>query len=117
MTAAAAVRRWRCRVDRLAIAGATAKTADIWLVRYDPREVAVPVKAGENGGRTLPHRNIVRELVKLGRWSGGAAAFPLPQPTRPGLATAALVQIGSGGPIVAAVTSGSSAAGSAAPGR
>ena len=86
-------------------------------MRYDPRSIAVPVKAGENSGRTLPHRNIVRELVKLGRWSGGADSFLLPQPTRPGLATAALVQIGTGGPIIAAVTSGSDAEAAGAKGR
>jgi hypothetical protein len=102
---------------RLSVTGTTAKTADIWLVRYDPREVAVPVRAGENGGRTLPHRNVVRELVKLGRWSGGAASYALPQPKLPGLATAALVQVGLGGPITAAATSGPAVAGSAAPGR
>jgi hypothetical protein len=102
---------------RLSVSGSTAKPVDIWLVRYDPRSIAVPVKAGENGGRTLPHRNIVRELVKLGRWQGGAASYTLPQPRLPGLATAALVQVGAGGPIVAAATSGSAGAGSTAPGR
>jgi hypothetical protein len=85
------------------VEGAVAKPADVWLVRYDPRSVEVAVKAGENGGRTLPHRNIVRELVKLGRWQGGAASFALPPPKLPGLATAAFVQAGPGGPIIAAV--------------
>ncbi|RWE28579.1 DUF1223 domain-containing protein, partial [Mesorhizobium sp.] len=32
--------------------------ADIWLVRYDKRVVAVPVARGENSGRTLPHANV-----------------------------------------------------------
>jgi hypothetical protein len=84
------------------IAGAAAKPADIWLVRYEPRAIEVAVKAGENTGKTLPHRNIVRELVKLGQWSGGTAHFALPAATRPGLATAAFVQSGPGGPIIAA---------------
>jgi hypothetical protein len=101
--------------NRLMVTGSTASPADIWLVRYDPRSLAVPVKAGENGGRTLPHRNVVRELVKLGRWTGGAASYSLPQPKLPGLATAALVQLGPGGPITAASTSASAAAGSIAP--
>lgn len=103
--------------SRLSVNGTTPKPADIWLVRYDPRNVTVPVKTGENGGRTLPHRNIVRELIKLGRWSGGATSFALPQPMRAGLATAALVQLGPGGPIVAAITSASAAAAGTAPGR
>jgi hypothetical protein len=88
--------------NAVTINGTTAKPADVWLVRYDPRSVQVAIKAGENGGRTLPHRNIVRELVKIGRWQGGAAQFPLPAAKLPGLATATFVQIGPGGPIVAA---------------
>jgi hypothetical protein len=90
--------------NRLTVAGATARPADIWLVRYDPRSIAVPIKAGENNGRTLPHRNIVREMVKLGRWQGGTASFTLPPAKLPGLATAALVQVGPGGPIIAATS-------------
>lgn len=86
----------------LDIAGATGKTADIWLVRYEPRAIEVAVKAGENGGKTLPHRNIVRELIRIGRWSGGTARFTIPAATRPGLAMAAFVQAGDGGPIIAA---------------
>lgn len=84
------------------IDGAAARPADIWLVRYDPRSIEVAIKAGENGGRTLPHRNIVRELVKLGRWQGGLVQFALPEPKLPGLSTAAFVQLGAGGPIIAA---------------
>ncbi len=89
--------------NSVSIAGTTARPADIWLVRYDPRVVDVPIRAGENGGRTLPHRNIVRELVRLGSWKGGAASFAIPAARQPGLATAAFVQVGTGGPIVAAV--------------
>jgi hypothetical protein len=75
---------------------------DVWLVRYDPRIMQVPIKAGENGGRTLPHRNVVRELVKLGRWTGMAATWPRPT-AAPGLAEAVLVQHPGGGPILAAL--------------
>ncbi len=82
--------------------GSTARPADIWLVRYDPRSVEVSVKAGENTGKTLPHRNIVRELIKIGSWSGGAAHFNVPAAQLPGLATAAFVQAGPGGAILAA---------------
>ena len=84
------------------LAGTTAKPADIWLVRYEPRAIEVAIKAGENGGKTLPHRNIVRELIRIGRWSGGSARFPIPAATRRGLATAGFVEAGPGGPIVAA---------------
>lgn len=89
---------------RLSIGAAVAPSgaADVWLVRYDPRTVQVPIGAGENGGRTLPHRNVVRELVRLGGWSGKAATFTLPAATDPAFSTAILVQGAAGGPIITA---------------
>ena len=75
--------------------------ADVWVAQYDPRSIAVPIRAGENGGRTLPHRNIVRRLVNLGRWTGPAVTYTAPAPAA-GLSTAAFVQGGNGGPVVAA---------------
>ena len=86
---------------RLGVAAAKQRST-VWLVRYDPRSRNVPIRAGENSGKTLPHRDIVRELVKLGDWSGAAATFALPNPREPGLAAAVLVQRGTGGPIIAA---------------
>ncbi len=80
---------------------APAGGADVWLVRFDPRTIAVAVRAGENGGRTIDHRNVVKQLVKLGHWTGAAATLPLPAPVA-GLQTAVLVQK-AGGPILAAV--------------
>lgn len=80
----------------------TGGPATVWLVRYDPHTRNVPIRAGENDGRTLPHRNVVRELTKLGDWRGSAASYPLPAARENGLATAVLVQRGIGGPIVAA---------------
>jgi hypothetical protein len=76
--------------------------ADVWLARYDPRILQVPVKGGENGGRTLPHKDIVRELVRIGGWSGAAEQLSLPAASEPGLVTAVLVQTPNGGPILAA---------------
>ena len=76
--------------------------ADIWLVRYDPRIIEVPIKRGENGGRTLPHRNIVRQLTHLGRWTGQPQSLALPRDPDPALRTAVLVQSPGGGPILAA---------------
>ncbi|WP_309602544.1 DUF1223 domain-containing protein [Sphingomonas sp.] len=79
-----------------------AKPATVWLVRYDPRTRNVAIRAGENGGRTLPHRNIVTELRVLGPWSGAAAKFAVSSTTDKTLLSAILVQQGKGGPIVAA---------------
>jgi len=75
--------------------------ADVWLVRYDPNVVQVPVARGENGGRTLPHKNVVHELTRLGAWNGGAESFDLP-PAMDGLKTAILIQTAYTGPILAA---------------
>jgi len=58
--------------------GAGKGSADVWIVRYDPRIQNVAIKAGENHGRTLPHKNIVRQLVKLGTWNGSAKTFAGP---------------------------------------
>lgn len=79
--------------------------ADVWLVRYDPRVVQVSIRAGENGGRTLPHRNVVRELIRLGGWTGKAATFELPAATDAAYRTAILVQGVSGGRIITALKS------------
>ena len=80
--------------------GAGQGRATLWLVRYDPRTIPVAIRSGENGGRTIPHRNIVRQLVTLGQWTGQPLRVALP-PTRPGLVSAILLQAGKGGPIVA----------------
>lgn len=80
--------------------GAASTSAQVWLVDYDPRTVAVPIRAGENGGRTLNHRNIVRRITVLGTWQGKSAVFQLPR-RLPGMARAILVQAGIGGPITA----------------
>ncbi len=82
---------------------APADGADIWLVRYDPNVIEVPVKRGENAGRTLPHSHVVRDLVKLGTWNGRETRFSIPGPNGK-LRTAVLVQGQKGGPILAAAT-------------
>ncbi len=88
--------------NRVTVSGdGSGRHADVWLVRYDPNIVQVAIRGGENGGRTLPHKNIVRELVRLGEWTGTARSYALP--AGPGdLKTAVLVQDGRGGPILAA---------------
>jgi hypothetical protein len=81
--------------------GGAKQPATIWLVRYDPRAIDVPIRAGENGGRTITHRNVVRSLTSLGKWTGGPTTVA-PPPAPPALRSAILVQSGTGGPIIAA---------------
>ena len=88
--------------DTLIIGPAKAdRAATVWLVTYDPRILNVPIGAGENAGRTLPHRNIVKNLIRLGSWRGSARRLRLPG-SEPTLRRAVLVQAGTGGPIIAA---------------
>jgi len=82
--------------------GAGTGRSTVWLVRYNPKERRVAISAGENDGRTLPHRNVVRALTPLGTWTGAAAQFSLPGAREPGLRGAVLVQDMTSGQIVAA---------------
>ncbi len=81
--------------------GAGSGSATVWVVRYDPRTINVAIRAGENGGRTIPHRNVVKQLVNVGSWTGKSASFTLPAAPA-GLQTAILVQKGKGGAIISA---------------
>ena len=92
--------------DFVAIGAAAARKGDVWLVRYDPRPRAVSIRAGENGGKTIIHRNIVRELTNLGAWSGAAQSYKLPPVRESGLKSAILVQAPHGGAIIAAASDG-----------
>jgi len=76
--------------------------AEVWLVRYDPKPREVVVRKGENRGQTLEQRNVVREIVRLGRWRGRPTAYSAPEPKEDGLATLLIVQAPEGGRILAA---------------
>ncbi len=76
--------------------------AEVWLARYDPRVVEVAVRRGENAGRTLPHRDVVHEMILLGHWRGLAETFPLPGGGEAALADAVIVQAADAGPVLAA---------------
>ena len=87
--------------DKVTVGQGLGGSATVWLVQYDPRSLSVPIRAGENGGRTLVHRNIVRSLTAIGMWSGAKADFAVPA-GNPAYKAAILVQRGKGGPIIAA---------------
>ncbi|MDP1737241.1 MAG: DUF1223 domain-containing protein [Caulobacter sp.] len=75
--------------------------AEVWLIRYDPREQEVTPKRGDNRGQTLVQRNVVREVVRLGGWRGKPTAYRIPATEIEGLSTAILVQAAKGGRIIA----------------
>jgi hypothetical protein len=75
--------------------------ADVWLARFDPTTRYVAINAGENDGRTLPHRNIVHSLARIGHWSGAPLQIALDR-IDDGLKDAVFLQSGPGGPILAA---------------
>ena len=88
--------------NRVAIGSASAPRGggEVWLVRYDPREQDIAVKRGDNKGQTLVHRNVVRELVKLGPWAGRPKLYRLPEAADADLETVILVQGAKGGRIL-----------------
>lgn len=74
--------------------------ADVWLVRYDPREQDVVVKTGDNRGQTVVQKNVVREMKRLGGWRGRPMAFRLPEPKEDGLKTVVIIQGARGGRVL-----------------
>lgn len=75
---------------------------DVWVVRFDPRLESVQVTEGDNRGQTVSHRNVVRQLAKVGTWDGRRKVYRLPAAPADGLATLILVQDEDGGRIEAA---------------
>jgi hypothetical protein len=76
-------------------------SAEVWLVRYDPRDQEVVIKSGDNRGQTVVQKNVVREMTRLGGWRGRATAFRLPEAAEDGLETAVILQVPRGGRILA----------------
>ena len=82
--------------------------AEVWLVRYDPTDQSVEIKRGENRGKTMVYHNVVRDLVRLGSWSGKARSYTLPTPETgsadDGLESVILVQGAKGGRIIGSLS-------------
>ncbi len=79
--------------------------ATVWLAIYDGRHETA-VERGENSGRKLANRNVVRELEDLGVWTGERREIPVDMARMAALGRAGcaiLVQQGRTGPIIGAV--------------
>src|SRR5204863_4786732 len=74
--------------------------ATIWMFRILPK-VTVNIGDGENGGRTLTYRNVVREIRAVGLWKGQPVTLDLPlsEGASPGERLAVIVQQGGYGRI------------------
>ncbi|MEH0195178.1 DUF1223 domain-containing protein [Caulobacter sp. CCNWLY153] len=81
--------------------------AEVWLVRFDPRKQEIAVKRGDNRGQTIVHRNVVREIVKIGAWTGRPKMYRLPALAKDDdLATAIIVQGAKGGRVLGVLPPG-----------
>lgn len=88
----------------LPAAGGATTDATVWMVLYD-RSQTVAVKNGENGGRTITHANVVREIRRVGGWNGQAVSLALPidaAAARERAGAAIIVQAGSYGTVLGA---------------
>ena len=82
--------------------------ADVWLIRYDPRAIEVTPKKGDNRGEAMVHRNVVRQVARLGPWYGRPSSYRQPKATEDGLKTVVIVQGVKGGRIIGVLTEKSS---------
>lgn len=54
------------------------RDATIWLFRIRP-QATVKIGGGENNGRTITYRNVVRAVKAVGIWKGRAVSLDLPR--------------------------------------
>lgn len=79
-------------------------SATVWFVRYKSVHHQA-IGRGENGGKTLPYYNVVRDIHSIGMWDGTALQITIPahdSPTDETDACAVLVQENGTGRILAA---------------
>ena len=92
------------RVGAAGGSGVAAESASVWLVAFDERH-QTEVARGENKGRTIVNRNVVRRFDLVGTWNGGAVVLRAPDPaagSSGGQGVAVLVQSQSDGKILGA---------------
>jgi hypothetical protein len=96
-------------IVRIADAPATMTTrrATVWLARYETAR-SIPIRKGENSGRTVTYTHLVTTLQPIGMWKGKAVRIEMPRRDKtqdPGEGCAVLVQADSDdgpGPILGA---------------
>jgi hypothetical protein len=83
-------------------AAATGRRGKVFEVVYNPTLQEIAVERGENAGKMLAHRNVVRSVKYLGEWRGGRGVVQLPaRDDAGGLERVLLVQEGGvGGQII-----------------
>ncbi|KAI1078183.1 DUF1223-domain-containing protein [Whalleya microplaca] len=76
---------------------------DVLVIVYEDKSEIVKIPKGPNKGKKVVHKNIVKDIIKVGEWVGGDSIMPLLNPTQgeSGAAAVAVVQAPMGGPIVA----------------
>lgn len=52
--------------------------ATIWMFRLLP-QATVSIRNGENSGRTVTYRNVVRQIAAIGTWKGQPVTLSLPE--------------------------------------
>lgn len=78
---------------------------DILVVVFDAKSEKIKIGKGPNKGKKVEHKNIVKEIIKIGEWTGGNIVVPLPvarSSMQPGLGAVVMVQAPLGGPVVGA---------------
>src|ERR1043166_4271480 len=55
----------------------TSGRGEVWICSVT-KEVPISIGRGENRGRELTYYNVVRNLVKVGDWNGGAGSWTVP---------------------------------------
>lgn len=85
---------FRATGDRVGVGSGRAPRggAEVVAVIYRPGAQVVTVEGGDNRGQAVRHVNVVRDVVRLGDWSGRSALFTLPASRQPGEALAVMVQ-------------------------
>ena len=86
----------------ITVDGAVGDKAEIWLIRYKDQQAVRPT-SGENKGKNLVNHNIVREVRRVGDWSGEKATVDVTGYTLDeGFSCVVLVQSARPGPILGA---------------